>query len=195
VSASHAGTIFALNIGPVTVRGDISGGEITSEAAIQSVKIVGRLMSNNPLDPAILRAGMAIDKIVINDDVQNALILAGYNRALVPQNPDAKIGNVTVNGNWTASSVVAGVSDPSDNGFGRDDALITGDGTPGLVSRIASVIIKGTAMGSGTLTDHSAITAQTINVLRISGIKVPLTDGTDNLPLDPIRQNFRAVEI
>ena len=127
--------------------------------------------------------------------MENALILAGYNRGLQPRNPDASIGKVSVNGNWTASSVVAGVSDPSDNGFGRDDALITGDGTPALVSRIASVIIKGTAMGSGTPTDHSAITAQKISSLRISGIKVPLTDGTDNLPLDPIRQNFRAVEI
>ena len=113
VSASHAGTIFALNIGPVTVRGDISGGEITAEAEIKSVKIVGRLMSNNPLDPAILRAGMAIDKIVINDDVQNALILAGYNRSSPCREiPDASIGKVSVNGNWTASSVVAGVADP-----------------------------------------------------------------------------------
>ena len=57
VGASHAGTIFAPNIGPVTVLGDINGGEITADVEIKSVKVVGRLMSLNPLDPAILRAG------------------------------------------------------------------------------------------------------------------------------------------
>ena len=73
--------------------------------------------------------------------------------------------------------------------------VIAGDTTPNLVSRIASVIIKGTPTGSPTGTDQSAITAQTIGSLHIAGEKLPLTRGPDNILLDPLQQNFRAVEI
>jgi hypothetical protein len=107
-NASHAGAIFAPDIGSVTVMGDIDGGEIGAENQIKKVKVVGKLMSDDPLDPAILRVGANIEKAIINGDVQNALILAGYNRALEPRNPDATIGTITVKGNWNASSIVAG---------------------------------------------------------------------------------------
>ena len=194
-NASHAGAIFAPDIGSVTVMGDIDGGEIGAETAIKKVKIVGKLMSDDPLDPAILRVGAAIAKVIINGDVENALILAGYNRALEPNNPDAAIGKVTVKGNWTASSLVAGIADPGDNGFGVDDAIIPGDATPDVSSRIAKVIIKGGASGSATLSDRSALTAQKLGAVEVNGAKIPLTDGRDDVRLDPLRENFRAVEV
>ena len=195
VGASHAGTLFAADIGSVTVMGNIDGGEISAETGIKNVKVVGSLRSDDPLDPAILRVGAHIDKVLIKGDVQNALILAGYNRALEPRNADASIGQITVKGSWSASSVVAGVADPGDDGFGRNDALIAGDATPDVLSRIASVIIKGMATGSTVPSDHSAITAQKIGELRINGDKVPLTKAPDDLNLDPLNQNFRAVEV
>jgi hypothetical protein len=91
--------------------------------------------------------------------------------------------------------VVAGVADPGDDGFGQNDALIAGDQTPDVLARIASVIIKGMATGSAVTSDHSAITAQKIGELSINGDKIPLTKGTDDLNLDPLNQNFRAVEV
>jgi hypothetical protein len=157
--------------------------------------LLGKLISDDPLDPAILRVGKNIEKVVITGDVKNALILSGYNRKLEPRDPDASIGKIVVNGDWTASSVVAGVADPADNGFGIGDALIVGDTTPNLLATIASVVINGSAMGSATLSDHSAITAQKIAAVRIDGQKSPLTKALDDLNLDPLNQNFRAVEI
>jgi hypothetical protein len=195
VGASHAGTLFAADIGSVTVMGNIDGGEISAETEIKNVKVVGSLRSDDPLDPAILRVGANIDKVLIKGDVQNALILAGYNRDLEPRNPDAHIGQVTVKGSWSASSVVAGVADPGDDGFGQNDALIAGDQTPDVLARIASVIIKGMATGSAVTSDHSAITAQKIGELSINGDKIPLTKGPNDLNLDPLNQNFRAVEL
>ena len=195
VGASHAGTLFAADIGSVTVMGNIDGGEISAEAGIKNVKVVGSLRSDDPLDPAILRVGANIDQVLIKGDVQNALILAGYNRELEPRNPDGHIGQVTVKGSWSAASVVAGVADPGDDGFGQNDVLIAGDQTANVLARIASVIIKGMATGSTVPSDHSAITAQKIGELRINGDKIPLTKGPDDLNLDPLNQNFRAVEL
>ena len=192
-NASHAAAIFAPDIGSVTVMGDIKGGEISAEAQIKNVKIIGALTSDDPLDPAILRVGVGVDKVIIEVEVKNALILAGYNRALEPRNPGASIGKVTVKGNWTGSSVVAGIADPTDNGFGINDTIIPGGS--GAISRIASVIIRGTASGSAIPTDHSAITAHKIGALQIAGEEIPLTKGADEINLDPINQNFHAVEL
>ena len=192
---SGPGTIFAPEIRSVTVMGDVDGGEIAAETEIKTVKIRRNLISDDPEEQAILRVGAGVSKVLIQGDVRNALILAGYNKDLEAKNPDASIGKVVVKGDWTASSVVAGVTDPSQDGFGVGDAVITPDATPNLLSRIASVIIKGTATGSATPTYNSAVTAQKIGTLRIAGEKVPLSSALDNLYLDPLNLNFRAVEI
>jgi hypothetical protein len=139
----------------------------------------------------------------VKGDVKNAQILLGYKKEevageteYVPRNPDASSGKVMVNGNWSASSLVAGVFDATDDGFGRNDVLIEGDVTPRILARIASIVIKGQATGSAAGGDHYAITAQQVGKLSINGEKVLLNkDAKDDVLLDQTNGDFRVVEV
>jgi hypothetical protein len=139
---------------------------------------------------------VAIDKLKVRGDVENAQILLGYNKDELPKNPDASVGEVIVDGNWKASSLVAGVLDSTDDGFGRNDALIPGDQTSDILARIAKIVIKGTATGSADPADHFGITAQRVAKLKIEGVKVTLSkDVQENILLDPTNGDFRLVEV
>jgi len=136
-----------------------------------------------------------MDKVVIKGDVKNALIVAGYGKGLAPQTADAKIGEVIVEGRWIASSMVAGVDDPGDDGYGLKDTVIAGDKTKRLISRIASLIIKKGAFGTAEAGDHFGITAEKIDRLSIAGDNVRLKNGPDNRLLDRLNNDFRVVEV
>jgi hypothetical protein len=111
-------------------------------------------------------------------------------------NPDATIGRVLVKGDWKASSLVAGVDDVTNDGFGRNDVVITGDTTPGVISKIASVVIKGTATGSTTAGDHYGITAQQIGKVKIGGTSLTLNStDLDDILIDETNGDFRVVEL
>ena len=146
---------------------------------------------------------VAIDNLEVRGDVTNAQILLGYKKEqadgqteYLPRNPDASSGKVVINGNWTATSLVAGIFDATGDGFGREDQPIAGDTTARIVARIASIVIKGTATGSAAEGDHYAITAQQVAKLSIAGNKVPLSkDGKDDLLLDQTNGDFRLVEV
>jgi hypothetical protein len=113
-------------------------------------------------------------------------ILAGYTPDGTASNADAQIGNVKVGGNWTAGSVVAGVADTDDDGFGdADDAAIAG-GSGTIFSRIASVVIGGTLSGTAAGGDHFGFTAQEVAALKIGGVKQALVAGRSNDAIDPI---------
>ena len=98
-------------------------------------------------------------------------------------NADAQIGAVVV-GDWIASSIVAGVQDdndaPRDAFFGDgDDRAITG-GSTAIISKIASITIKGTARGTLGGVDHFGFVAQQIGSFRIGAETFPLTLGAAN---------------
>src|SRR5206468_1432344 len=107
---------------------------------------------------------VAIAGLIVKHDVLNALILGGYTTGGDALNPDAGIGAVSVSGSWTASSVAAGIADSTHDGFGQNDTLIPGDTTTTtLFATIASITIKGAAIGSVTPTsDFFGLTAQKI---------------------------------
>jgi hypothetical protein len=133
---------------------------------------------------------------VIGDDVENARILVGYDKDEQSVNPDAHVGKVVVKGDWIASSLAVGIADSTNDGFGRNDVLIAGDITPSVVSRIASLTIKGTASGSSGSGDHFGITAQQIGKVKIGGTNIPLSkDVADNILLDEANSDFRVVEV
>jgi len=183
------------DIGAVSVKVDF-GGALFSEGGIKSVKVVKNLKSEDPAGPSTITARNKLDNLVIGGNVENAEILVGYNRGEQPVNADARIGKVTVKGDWIASSLVAGVDDSTADGFGQNDTVIAGDSTPSILSSIASIVIKGTATGSATAGDHFGISAQRVGNLTISGAKVPLSKGTlDNILLDEANGDFRVVEI
>ena len=136
---------------------------------------------------------VAIAGISVKTDVHNARILAGYSTSLTPLNPDAGIGAINVDGKWEASSVAAGVADSTGDGFGRNDTLISGDPTPAIFSTIASIMIKGTAIGSATAGTFFGITAQVVGKLSINGAPVPLPAGIAPIDLDTVNHNFQLV--
>jgi len=113
-----------------------------------------------------------------------------------PSPDHVTVSRVLVKGDWIASSLVAGIADVTNDGFGRNDAVIAGDTTPDVLSRIASVVIKGHASGSLTAGDQYGITAQTLGKLTIAGAGVDLDpDEIDNILLDDTNNDFRVVEI
>ncbi len=217
---TDAGLIEAsVGIGAVTVKGSIIGGAdhsgLISGGKLGKVAITDDLTSADPTKPVTISAlgnlgatkaadAVAIAGVSVKTGVLNARILAGYDTTLAAMNPDAGIGAIRVIGNWSASSVAAGVQDTSvagnlssaPDGFGRNDTLISGDTTPTLLARIASITIKGAATGSASpTTDFFGITAQQIGALTIGTKKFTLTTGPDDLLLDTTNNDFRLVEI
>jgi hypothetical protein len=197
-------------VGSVLVRGGVIGGDTLSGIVVggrlQTIAIGGDLKSADPslpvtisalgkLSPATEAEALAIDSLTIRGDVQNARILAGYDRSLQPTNPDAGIRLVVVNGDWKASSVAAGVADSTGDGFGRNDTLIGGDNTPSILARIASIIIRGNASGSAASTsDFFGITAQQIDKVILASNTPTFTTGADDVLLDTTNNDFRAVD-
>jgi hypothetical protein len=138
----------------------------------------------------------AIGAVKITGNVANTQILAGYNTSLSPTNRLGSIATVYVTGNWTASSIVAGVNDARDDGFGNGDRLINTPGIdPSKFATIGSVTIKGTATGSAATGDSFAITAGKIGKASIHGVNIPLTSALDNKLLDPTNMDFRLIEV
>ena len=75
-----------------------------------TIKVRGEMSTEDASSPLSMSARNGIDGIVVWGDVKNALIQAGYTKDGEAMNPDARIGRVVVKGNWTQSSLVAGVA-------------------------------------------------------------------------------------
>jgi hypothetical protein len=194
-SFKSGGIVTTKDLGGFSVLKDFSGG-LFSDGAMKTVKVLGKMVSDDANAPATITARNKLDSLVISGDVENARILVGYSKDEDPVNADARIGKVLVKGNWSASSLVAGIDDSTGDGFGRNDTIIAGDSTPSVVSTIASVVIKGTATGSAAPGDHYGITAQRIGKVSIGGTNIPLLkDAPDDLLLDETNNDFRLVEL
>lgn len=189
-TAEFSGSVFSnMNIANVTVNGSLIGGHtqtgIISGNQLGAVKILGgmtggRISAEGVLDPATVALASAIKSVTIGGTFQNALILGGYNIGGTATNADATIGAVTVGGNWIASSIVAGVDDGADNLFGTaDDVKITEGAVDTLFSTIASVTIKGYAMGTVGGSDHFGITAEQVGAVKVGLRTFNLAPGTD----------------
>ncbi len=180
---------FAGVVGSIKIKADLGRADI---AACTAITISG------PLDPANAKAAVALKKLTVGGSVVNAQILAGYDDALTGLNPDAGIGKVIVNGNWSASSLVAGILDATADGFGQNDIVIPEPVTDDILSRIASLTIKGSGTGSANANDYFGITAQEIGQVKIGPTRIPLSNDPatpDNLLLDETNQDFRLVEV
>jgi hypothetical protein len=182
------------DLGIFSVFGDLRNGNLFGGGGIKAVKVMGRVTSDDPNDPVTITARNKLGSLVINGDVENADILAGYNTNEDPVNPDATVGKVLVKGDWIASSLVAGIDDVTNDGFGQNDIVIAGDTTP-AISKIASVVIKGIARGTAAAGDHYGITAQQIGKVSIGGELVPLTENADDILVDTANNDFRVVEL
>jgi hypothetical protein len=197
-----AGSIFSTGrIASVAIRGAIFAahhtgaggtafcGSIRSGADIGSIS-VGKGIFGDEIAPIIISAGgeavkptsgddLAIGKITIKGDVRFARILAGFDTSQNPINADASIGPVSVSGDWIASSLVAGAQDAGTPGFGEGD-IVQMVGNTALISRIASVTIRGDLTGSLTNNDQFGFVAQQIDKFRSGGRSAVLTPGKTN---------------
>jgi hypothetical protein len=161
------------------------------------VAALGQVASNNGA------GAIAIARFQVRGNMENAQILLGYAKEEInglPQyeakNPDAGSGKIVIQGNWSATSLVAGVLDATDDGFGRNDQPIGGDTTPRTIAKIASIVIKGAVTGSALEGDHFGIVAQQIGKLRIGGENIALNDDVkDNVLLDETNGDFRLLEV
>ena len=193
VRAQHA-------IGSVTIGGDFMG-DATNPALITAVG-QAQLSGKAKVD-------LAIGSVTVQGNVSRAAILAGYgtdttnNLLGEPLNADASIGSVRIGGSAIALNIIAGVQAGMNGQFGdAGDARISGTGTidrVDLVSRISSVIIAGTAAGSGVMGESFGIVAQHLVSVRANSADVALTPGASNdlapgLVIDG-SANFHALEV
>ena len=118
--------------------------------------------------------------------VEYGLILAGVDPNNARQNADAQIGKVTVGGDWTASSIVAGAS-PGFNGFYGDRTTgcfkMAGFGVrelAGASSRIGSLVIAGQATGTLDGNDFFGIVAENFGTVKVGGHLFTTTPGNSN---------------
>lgn len=103
-------------------------------------------------------------------------IFAGYDRDGATVNPDVQIGAVAVTHDWIASDLVAGAK-PTDGFFGNgDDVPISGGNA--IVSRIASILINGQALGTIAPGDHFGFVAEAIGSFAIGTTVFPFTNTT-----------------
>jgi hypothetical protein len=87
---------------------------------------------------------------------------------------------VKVAGDWTASTVAAGVDPGVDQRFATADDVAAKSPPSELFSRIASITIGGQVRGTPAANDHFGFVAQEIGSLSIDGKKFPLTSGPSN---------------
>ncbi len=195
------------DISSVKVKGSVIGGADLSGIVVGGnagkIKIGGDLMSGDADKPVTLSAlgllgvskqskAVALKKVLIGGGVLNSEILVGYRRDGTPINADASIGKIIVDGDWTASSAAAGIDDTTADGFGINDAVITGSDSPDILARIASITIGGNVSGSAQDGDHFGITAQQIGTLTLGRARQPLVVGAgDTIDL---ATDFTAVD-
>jgi hypothetical protein len=179
VDDSTAGALFKNasirvndDIGAITVKGSLVGR--TNDRGDSKVIIQARGQNTLPADAT---SDIAIGRLSIGGEVQNALILAGFDSNLNPANADASVGAVKVGRNWTASSLVAGARDSGGDGFGINDALQTTSDEVAFIARIASIKIKGVVNGTATPSDHFGFVAQQIGSFKSVGFTALLHAG------------------
>jgi hypothetical protein len=171
------------DIGPIIVKGSLIGHATADGSNVVCISARGQ----ETLAPGVVK-DVAIKSIKIGGRVERALILAGYTPVLQATNADAQIGPVSVGGDWIESDLIAGVVSTDANFGNGDDTKINTAGAKddadntGAISKIASLTIKGIAMGTGASNDARlfGIEAQRIGALKVGGRTIPLDAGASN---------------
>jgi|GEM_PF-2410024 len=181
-------------IGGVGILHSIFGGRISAGADLGAMKVGGEIVGSE-LAPVLISAvgkipapskgvDTALKSLTVAGGVQFLRVLAGYDLTGTGVNADAAIGAVTIGGNWTSSTLLAGVSAGDDGLEGTsDDAKLTGIGVrdntlvPSLVSQIAAVTIKGQVVDSSAGASPFGIIAEQINAAKIGNGVLHLVKG------------------
>jgi hypothetical protein len=200
----------ALTAGTAGTGGLDTSGAIRSVTTIGNIT-VGTLVGNST-NPAIISAvgvanlsaaatsDVAIRSITIkgpaattNGPVASyADILAGYstdtsngaNPLGTGVSADAQIGTVNIQGNITATNIVAGVAAGTNGFFGNSTSAAISGFTiidmPHVISKISKIIVTGTATPLSSGTDTFGIAAQYITSASVDGSAIALKAGASN---------------
>jgi hypothetical protein len=170
-AAALSGVHAKTSVGPVTVKGDILGLAGTPYIIEGGGALAGK-------------TSVAVKSVSVLGSVENAAILGGASN----NNGHAQIGAITVNGNFTASSIVAGAKTSAISAapllFGNaDDTALTG-GTSTAIARIASIVIKGEVHGTAGSGDHFGFVAKQIGSVKIGTVKYDLAKNATAAPIE-----------
>ncbi|MEO8353803.1 MAG: hypothetical protein ABI680_18910, partial [Chthoniobacteraceae bacterium] len=157
-------SLKANSIGQHGIETQLPGGSVRSEL----MGALKKLNLSEGLHGAELHVSGKIGSITIKGDVSESAIRG-----------DNTMGAIKVLGNWTASDLAAGVAAGNDGFFGTDDDTLIAGGTP-LISRIASILIKGAASGTEGGKDHFGFVAAQIDAFKAAGTKQKLNRGASN---------------
>jgi len=216
-SLSNSGYISGARITSVSITGSVIAGQasslstLTNSGAIRATYDIGAItvggLAGNSTNPVVISArgqqpgtldgdsttDLAIASITVGTPrvpggVSFTNILAGYDPSGTPVNSSAQIGAVTVNGNWTASNLVAGASAGFDTQFGTaDDLVIFQTDYVNAISQIGAIVIAGAVSGdSATFGAHYGFVAQLVTSLKVGAKVIPLTPGAHNDHLVPV---------
>jgi hypothetical protein len=186
----HSGSIEAAGrIGALTIGGTLHGGA-DAESGSVIAKTIGTLRIHEIDGGRIFIAGntvgatataanvasaLALGSLTVTGSVHDANILIGFSRSGAPVNADVRTGAIYVGGDWVASNLSAGVQAGSDGFYGSDTGAVIGGGGA-VVSRIASVTVKGQVYGTiANTTDRFGFVAEQIGAFTVGGTKLPLS--------------------
>ncbi len=181
------------NLASLTVGGSVTKSTIQSAAGIGTIKIggsfrdVGRIQAVNRIAAITIGGDLndteveifaksplagkgpdnAIGKLTIGGNFETINVTIGENN-----NADSGIGAISVGRAWIASSILASTTKGTDGfaGTGDDTRVTIGIDEPGRISTIASLIIKGQALGTPASGDHFGIVAQQIGKAKIGTV-------------------------
>lgn len=180
----------------IACRGTL--GSVLSKGDVVSTADREVIISGGGANVANATTDLAIGSVAVLGSVDRATILGGYDVEGSPLDGHAQIGKVSVQRNWAASSIVAGLK--HGNGQAYNHFAAAGDtmiaaGQSKALARIASIVIKGTVSGTPVAGDHFGFAAQDIGALQIGATKFALKkNAADTIALG-VTNDFSRREI
>lgn len=163
-------------------------GAILSFTSISTLTVHGELLGNQSQPVTIIAAASesrfqqanAIGRLTVGQNAKWANIVAGIALDNHSQNADAKLGSITVKGDWISSNIYAGVAPSGSNG-----TTVARLNEPGVIdssgshSQISSVRIDGQALNLNT-SRQTGLYADEIQNVSVAGKSIKLTPGPGN---------------
>jgi hypothetical protein len=202
-NASGSGSIVAEDgdIDTVSIDGDLTANAAAIPLQISASGELGSVTVNNLLGSTdgrgFITAGEKIGKVTVKNSSTYFRIMAGYDVDLLPFSSTAQISKVTIGttgaGNFEATDIVAGVVVGEDQSFGTEDDTPIAPFSADALSRIASVVIKGQVVETGTSANFG-IVAGKVSAVKVGGSSKSLTSGLDVIDISNT-QTAEAVTI
>ncbi|MDB6171285.1 MAG: repeat protein [Chthoniobacteraceae bacterium] len=180
------------DLGALTVRTDIQDATLVIGGGAGAVKVGGNLDGAHLY---IMGGGspLALKSLGVGGSVLRSQILVGYDFTVATK-ADVQIGAVTVNDNWVASDLVAGIRSTNSTFGDADDTLIPG-GSAAVPATIKSVVIKGQASGSFEAGGRFGIVAESIGLVTAGHVKYDLTSAPGEIFFIGATGDFQGREV